>query len=69
MGKCSHHHVVVEPDPELMVVAAGDQGPPGPPGGPGNSAFEDWLERNPGGTWEQFMSELGSGATWQQSEW
>lgn len=55
--------VVVEPEPEQVVVTMGDQGPPGP------GAFDLWLERNPGGTWDEFMSELGSGAIWQQSEW
>lgn len=27
--------IVVEPDPDVMVVAVSDQGPPGPPGAPG----------------------------------
>jgi len=49
--------------PQRNVVLAGVRGRTG------NSSFEDWLERNPGGTWEQFMSELGSGAIWQESEW
>lgn len=45
------------------VVTAGVRGRAGA------SAFQQWLDLNPGGTWEQFLSEIGSGATWQQSEW
>lgn len=72
MGDCSkcyslqaeqEHAVVVHTEPDLQLLTAGEQG------APGLSAFESWLKRNPGGTWEQFMSEIGSGATWQQSEW
>lgn len=55
--------VSVELDPEVRFVTEGEQGPPGA------SAFESWKARNPGGTWDDFMSELGSGAIWQQSEW
>lgn len=29
------HCIVVEPDPDVLVVALSDQGPPGPPGEPG----------------------------------
>lgn len=59
----SEHAVTVEDDPDTLLITEGEQGPPG------LSAFADWLARNPGGTWEQFMSELGSGAIWQESEW
>lgn len=63
MSKCNEHYVVVEPEPEIRVVTAGEQGPPGA------SAFEQWRALNPGGSWEDFMSEIGSGAIWHESEW
>lgn len=63
MSKCNEHYVVVEVDPEYMVLTAGEQGPPGA------SAFEQWLSLNPGGTWAEFMSDIGSGAIWQEAEW
>lgn len=31
--------------------------------------FNEWLLENPGGTWEQFMTEHGSGAFWDMKEW
>ena len=55
--------VSVEPAPDVLCVTEGEQGPPGA------SAFESWKARNPGGTWDEFMSELGSGAIWHGSEW
>jgi len=55
--------VTVDAEPDVMTLTDGEQGPPGA------SAFSDWLKRNPGGTWEQFMSELGSGAIWSSKEW
>lgn len=59
----TEHAVVVEPDADVVHVASGEQGPPG------RSAFDEWLLRHPGGTWDQFMSELGSGAIWHRTEW
>lgn len=32
------HCIVMEPEPDILVVAFGDQGPPGPPGKPGNGS-------------------------------
>jgi len=66
LSDVTEHAVTVDVEPEVVLVTAGEQGPPGAPG-PG--AFAAWLERNPGGTFEQFMSELGSGAIWQTTEW
>lgn len=57
------HAVSVDPQADILLVTAGEQGPPGP------GAFDLWLERNPGGTWDDFLSELGSGATWQSIDW
>lgn len=54
--------LVTEQKLEQVVLA-------GVRGRPGDSAFEEWLLRNPGGTWDDFMSELGSGATWNNVEW
>ena len=56
-------HLVRAHQPQRSVVLAGVRGRQG------NSAFQDWLLLNPGGTWDDFMSEIGSGAIWQQSEW
>ncbi|SDS21849.1 hypothetical protein SAMN05216421_1119 [Halopseudomonas xinjiangensis] len=59
------HAVVVEAEPDVMLVTAGEQGPPG------IGAFDEWLKRNPGGTWEQFMTVIsGDGAAvWLTTEW
>lgn len=54
--------LVTEQKLEQVVLA-------GVRGRTGDSAFESWKARNPGGTWDDFMSELGSGATWHGSEW
>lgn len=32
------HCIVVEPEPDVLVVAFGDQGPPGPPGKSGSGS-------------------------------
>ena len=57
------HAVVMHAEPDLQVVTTGEQGPPG------LSAFNDWKVRNPGGTWAEFMSELGTGLNWTNKEW
>ena len=66
--------VLIEPQPTGGVVLATEQKLEhvvlvGVRGRPGASAFEQWLEINPGGTWDEFMSEIGSGAIWHESEW
>lgn len=66
--------ILVEPQPTGEVVLVTEKKleqvvQAGVRGRPGDSAFEEWLLRNPGGTWDEFMSELGSGAIWQESEW
>lgn len=57
--------VIEQAAPQIVALAAEQpqhivgliaQGPAGP------SAFEDWLKRNPGGTWEEFLASLGTGA-------
>lgn len=60
---CPDRYLVRAHQPQRSVVLAGVRGRTG------NSSFEDWLERNPGGTWDEFMSDIGSGAIWQESEW
>ena len=61
--KASETRLIVNQRKVRQLVKAGLRGRPGA------SSFESWLERNPGGTWEDFMSEIGSGAIWQESEW
>lgn len=57
--------VIEQAAPQVVALAAEQphhvvgligQGPAGP------SAFEDWLKRNPGGTWEEFLASLGTGS-------
>jgi len=61
--KRPNKRLVSEKSPEMKIVAGGVRGRAG------LSAFEDWEARNPGGTWAEFMSELGTGITWNNKEW
>lgn len=44
------------PERPMIVQGLGSQGPAG------LSAFQDWLLRNPGGTWEEFLASLSAGS-------
>lgn len=57
------HAVSIDAEPDTLLVTAGEQGPPGA------SAFEVWQALNPGGTWDTFLSDVGSGATWHSTDW
>lgn len=66
--------ILVEPQPTGEVVLVTEQKLEqvvlaGVRGRPGDSAFEQWLTLHPGGTWDEFMAELGDGSVWQTTEW